>query len=1614
MIDRLISALRATGVDPDWREVADVVWLAVHDRTIDSLAGEPTAENHEGSRSQEPGDDGWEKAATATRDPTKGESEKSEPAAHQAVSTRPTSLREREQSSGRLGLALSRAAEQAADIEASVGESRRMALPGQRDLARALRPLKQTRTSRVLSALDVDRTVEEFCRSGVLMPQLQPARVRWFEEVALVVDEHPTMAVWRDTVDELEALLNRFGSSDRVSRWTLGLDDSGAYLRPRTRQRASRHEDNEDASAVRHDVRHLVDYDGRRLVLMVTDCVGPLWRGEHGWQAIDAWGRRGPAAIVQVLPERLWPATAMGPANVALTSDQRGEPNLWLEAATPWWWDSDDREHAVPVVTLDADRLQVWARMVMGGGARAAGVLLHPDARPPRLDVDARPEASPDEMVKAFRSTVSAEAADLATMLSAVDVSLSVARVLLRALIPGPRLSHLSELLSSGLLKQVAGEAYDFKPGVRKSLQDHLTVSMTLDVWRAITPYLERNTDGATPFSILFDTSGSPVEGDEDPLAAVVDTLAERFGIGRFEPADELPLEQLETAAVAESFTEAPDAASSADGQGEAFDWDLPIRMAISSAPTDEGDALEWEIGAEVEQRGAPGDIGHLLGRIVEARGAERTRAVQLAAEMLYQVTPTAFAAVTGAREGRRQVVEVVTDLLDVPWQLMFVAPAALQVDPERPHLATMGTQTQLTMRPRAVVVRPALTLAVSRATVLVPRQGLVSATYGARVIPSPLMTAVPISVEVATTPEWLAAAEASQIIHVTSGPSESVDDQAHLPMGDGESLAISDLRFSASQPPLVFLDVNGGGRLAPALLAAGAGAVIAPAWPVDNEITTQVSEVFYRELLAGRASADALAEAQTQAAGAGPEGALAQLAFQHFGTNLTVRVDEHAQPAVPLTAPVDELAAEYERIRREMRSGPTRTAVMSQLVEDLKTALGPLSDYPWQPGLLTGSLGQRLASFVWLGLRPQPSTIGALVHAIVDLEPKPFGQLTGLNSLVAVLGAAPEERLAPEDLRGLVEFREREGWATDRGRVISQILSLQGPTPTAAGSSPETDQRLRAARAAVEALTADRTAAELGEALTSLAMAYLELGRTEDGLATLRKIDLLGVAESRDWNPDLVHRLRDLSDTHIEEGQHDLAAAQLDRAIFVCEGGLNSDPAATPMLADLLLRRSRVRLDHESADSSLEMARRAVAVLDDSGDVEETLRLEALTEVAQLLSELGRYEEALSMAEATVTGWEEAARRDSRHEGTLYRALRLLARINLHIGRSEVAVELLDDLIMRNLIEGRGMPDADAVKELIGAESDRAEVLRAQGGPAVAEEARLRILREFVGHLPESPDTEALRVDLTSLALPAEPGRGWTDADDDLFDAILRGDQSVTALAPYLDSRPADVAALLSILGGKQQVADALVHVVQSFYPPDPEDEAKVLAFVDRAARDEVNEVAVAMVVEYALYRLHSGEPVSNGRLELGLRLLADGSESSVRPISYGLGQIPGPPAFEDYRRRAIDVLKGSPVRVRGLELIMLASLREQDPSWPTDAAVANLLSGLTPGDVSAVILKVLAIAPNAEDIERLVRAADSDEIVADKSWSMFLRVYDATGDLSEALDAATGTSPS
>ncbi|MFD5282718.1 SAV_2336 N-terminal domain-related protein [Streptomyces rubrogriseus] len=327
-------------------------------------------------------------------------------------------------------------------------------------LQRALRPLKRRADAPVGHEVDEAATADRIARLGAgpewWLPVLRPVRERWLR-LHLVHDAGPTMPVWRPLVRELQAALAQSGVFRTV---TLHRADPDGTVRGDGAQ---------------------IPADGRTVMLLISDCMGPQWRagpdGDRWFATLRRWARRTPLAVLQPLPEQLWRDTALPPVPGRLSAPHRAAPSASL-AFTPYDTAAPRAPEGtvhVPVLEPGPEWLANWAALVASPGGTpypGAAAALH---RPLPADADDRTDVarlSPEELVLRFRASASPQAYRLAGHLALGRPDLPVMRLVQAAVEPDPRPQHLAEVILGGLLTTVAGPpgSYAFRPGVRELL----------------------------------------------------------------------------------------------------------------------------------------------------------------------------------------------------------------------------------------------------------------------------------------------------------------------------------------------------------------------------------------------------------------------------------------------------------------------------------------------------------------------------------------------------------------------------------------------------------------------------------------------------------------------------------------------------------------------------------------------------------------------------------------------------------------------------------------------------------------------------------------------------------------------------------------------------------------------------------------------------------------------------------------------------------------------------------------------------------------------------------------------------------------------------------------
>ncbi|MFE5504178.1 FxSxx-COOH system tetratricopeptide repeat protein [Amycolatopsis japonica] len=421
--------------DLNWTDVADIVWLAA--------AISPRQAEERPAPDEEPPEEVRIRNAPADR----GEiPELPEPGPSRLVDVPPEPEED----------------DQVVAIEAVPGELPEPAVDGagpggavlleSLEYFRALRTLKREMASRRHNnvVLDEVATAVRVAETGRWWPVTRSRKERWLD-LTLVLDNGPSMALWRPRVSAFVELLRQVGAFRTIQVRLLETakdTEENLVLRGGT------------PGAPARDPDEILDSSGRRVVLLVTDGVGDAWQKKDAlYPMLARWGRKMPVSIVHLLPHWLWGRCGMSPHKARLRVPNAVAPNgSWKCDLADAWLEPGSKVPAhlvpVPVLELRPTSLGWWAGLMTGGNDESVeGTVVLATERISQSDFDDPPVTlSPAERVQRFRSVASPPALRLAQLLAAVPVRLDVAKLVGQEFVPEAGPEHLLELLLSGMM----------------------------------------------------------------------------------------------------------------------------------------------------------------------------------------------------------------------------------------------------------------------------------------------------------------------------------------------------------------------------------------------------------------------------------------------------------------------------------------------------------------------------------------------------------------------------------------------------------------------------------------------------------------------------------------------------------------------------------------------------------------------------------------------------------------------------------------------------------------------------------------------------------------------------------------------------------------------------------------------------------------------------------------------------------------------------------------------------------------------------------------------------------------------------------------------------------
>ncbi|MEO1592204.1 MAG: SAV_2336 N-terminal domain-related protein, partial [Cyanobacteria bacterium J06632_22] len=514
MIERLIDRLQQAGLTLTYEEIADALWLAerIDAPATPDLAAQPKRDDDPSRVTLGPIEPGPQDTAPQDIDGM--------PLfAADAIGTTPDEAGEAETA-------------EPAGLPLSVPAA--SALPNAIDLSRALRDLMRKVPSQTRFELDEAATVDQIAIQRVRYPVVKPELERWLD-LELVIEESDTSFIWRKTVEAFrKKVLEKLGAFRTLRTWRLQADDRGQlqlwpYLPDKIPTPGQPHQ------ALKPRSPKALQASERRLIVLVSDCRSSLWqqrpqarranaKEKPTWVLYDwlqQWAAKGPTAVLQVLPERLWEKTELGYGDpVQFSARLPGVTNTHLVTDEMTAWVSDEpaphraRPLPLPVITLDAKPLKRWAQVVAGvGNTRTPGYwfdvgLLH--QYPSDSDEDSA-SRSVEARVNRFFASASPTAQSLARLMAAAPVSLSVVYLIRETMLPQAKPVHIAEVFISDLLhptgrSTATGEPiYDFYTGVRERIVQLSDPDLTLQVFARLTDKIgEEIGDAINSFDALL------------------------------------------------------------------------------------------------------------------------------------------------------------------------------------------------------------------------------------------------------------------------------------------------------------------------------------------------------------------------------------------------------------------------------------------------------------------------------------------------------------------------------------------------------------------------------------------------------------------------------------------------------------------------------------------------------------------------------------------------------------------------------------------------------------------------------------------------------------------------------------------------------------------------------------------------------------------------------------------------------------------------------------------------------------------------------------------------------------------------------------------------------
>jgi formylglycine-generating enzyme required for sulfatase activity len=390
------------------------------------------------------------------------------------------------------------------------------------EFAKALRPLMRKVNSGRKTTIDEIETVEQTAKNhGICIPILKAEPEPLFDLV-LVIDKYQSMTLWEHTISELQRLLKHYGifreirlCGLEVSPSVQGKQDNSSHPPLQDKEQEEVKQKVVLSSGVGKqqrfaNARELIDPTGRRLILIVSDCVAPFWHNGAILPLLREWVKYQPLAILQMLPDWMWRRTGLRiGASVQFQNLVIGNSNhnLIIKELLLWKDISLKQGLKIPVLTLEPQSALTWSQMVMGKYDTVSSGFVLPfeyESKPENLPQNRVNKLKAEKRVHRFRMNASPVARKLAGLLSAAPmINLPIVRTIQFSLLPQSQPVHVAEVFLGGLLKPIIELTPDTNSDrveyqfvdeeIRQLLFKDAPISDSQQVFDAVSQYLEEH-----------------------------------------------------------------------------------------------------------------------------------------------------------------------------------------------------------------------------------------------------------------------------------------------------------------------------------------------------------------------------------------------------------------------------------------------------------------------------------------------------------------------------------------------------------------------------------------------------------------------------------------------------------------------------------------------------------------------------------------------------------------------------------------------------------------------------------------------------------------------------------------------------------------------------------------------------------------------------------------------------------------------------------------------------------------------------------------------------------------------------------------------------------------